>query len=114
MTTHILTANHLIEGHVLFLGENGIWVSNVNHAASASSPKDKARLDRSGLAAKAANLVIEPYLVEVDIDEDSILPVKTRERLRTLGPTVRLDLGYQSGNWKSDIDENPGDKIVHL
>ncbi len=114
MTTHILTANHLIEGHVVFLGENGIWVSNVNHAIRALSPEDRARLDQSGDAAKTANLVIEPYLVEVETGENAITPIKTRERLRTLGPTVRPDLGYQSGTWKPDAYANRGQEIVRL
>jgi uncharacterized protein DUF2849 len=114
MTTHILTANHLVEGHVVFLGENGIWVSNVNDAVRASSPEDKTHLDQSGNAAKAANLVIETYLVEVEANENAIIPVKTRERMRTLGPTVRPDLGYQSGTWKPESYADTGDEIVHL
>ncbi len=114
MTTHILTANHLAEGHVVFLGENGIWVSNANHAVRASSPEDKTRLDQSGSAAKAASLVIEPYLVEVEANENTNIPIKTRERMRTLGPTVRLDLGYQSGTWKPDTYAYTGEEIVQI
>jgi len=114
MTTHILTANHLIEGHVIFLGENGIWVSNVDQATYASSAEEKGKLDQTAEVAKAANLVIEPYLVEVKTEAGTTIPIKTRERLRTLGPTVRPDLGYQSGTWKSDYSSGAGDKIVLL
>ena len=101
MTHFVLTANHLVEGHVVFLDDNGIWVSDVNRAALAKTPEQKAEFGRKSEAAKAATLIVEPYLVEVTIEAGAVRPIKNRERMRTLGPTVREDLGYQGGNWKS-------------
>lgn len=101
MTQFVLTANHLVEGHVVFLDDNGIWVSDVNRAALAETPAQKAEFDRKSEAAKAATLIVEPYLIEVTIEAGAVRPVKNRERVRTLGPSVRVDLGYQGGNWKT-------------
>ncbi len=102
MTQFVLTANHLVEGHVVFLNENGIWVSDVNRAVLAETAEQKAEFGQKSEAARSATQVVEPYLVEVTIEKGAVRPIKNRERMRTLGPTVREDLGYQGGNWKTD------------
>ena len=44
-----------------------------------------------------ANVIVDPYLVQVTISADGEpVPVHYRERMRTLGPTTRLDLGKQA------------------
>ena len=44
-----------------------------------------------------ANVIVDPYLVEVTIGTNGEpIPVHYRERMRTLGPTTRLDLGKQA------------------
>lgn len=95
-TLHILTANDLLEGDVVFLADGG-WSRNHRLARIARTPEEAKALEAVGAAEKAARRIVDPYLVEVAIDADGApLPVRYRERLRTLGPTVRLDLGKQA------------------
>ena len=43
-----------------------------------------------------ARIVVDPYEIEVDTGTGSPVPVRFREKIRALGPTVRLDLGKQA------------------
>ena len=92
----ILTANDLLEGDVVFLGHGG-WVRDYRAARVAITSSEVAEIEALGVQAKAARLIIDPYLVDVELEADGTpAPLRFRERLRTLGPTVRPDLGKQA------------------
>jgi Protein of unknown function (DUF2849) len=42
------------------------------------------------------NEVVDAYLIEVAREEGQVRPLKLREYLRTVGPSVRTDLGKQA------------------
>ncbi len=44
----------------------------------------------------AVNEVVDAYLIEVAQEEGRLRPLKLREYLRTVGPSVRTDLGKQA------------------
>ncbi len=93
---HILTANDLLAGDAVFLAEGG-WSRDHRLARVARTPDEAKALEITGAAEKAARRIVDPYLVEVSIDANGLpVPVRYRERLRTLGPSVRLDLGKQA------------------
>ena len=89
-----LTANLLVEGDVVFWGEGG-WREQFSQADLIEDPAAaEAVLD----AAKATpTVVIDPYLIDVAIEEDgSPVPISFRERVRALGPTIHPDMGKQA------------------
>ena len=93
---HILTANDLLEGDVVFLADGG-WARDHRLARIARTPDEAEALEAFGADEKAARRIVDPYLVEVAIEADGTpVPVRYRERLRTRGPTVRPDLGKQA------------------
>ncbi|MSO69035.1 MAG: DUF2849 domain-containing protein [Alphaproteobacteria bacterium] len=93
---YILTANDLLEGDVVFWSGAG-WARDHRAAQIARNADETTALDAIGAAEKAARRIIDPYRVEVTLGADGTpVPVRFRERLRTLGPTVRLDLGKQA------------------
>ncbi|MSO74250.1 MAG: DUF2849 domain-containing protein [Alphaproteobacteria bacterium] len=93
---YILTANDLLEGDVVFWTESG-WSRSHRFALIARNAEEAKALDDAGVAEKAARRIVDPYRVEVTIEADGVpVPVRFRERLRTRGPTVRLDLGKQA------------------
>ena len=67
----------------------------------ASVASDDARAEELlaiGLAsAKEQHAVIDPYLIEVERTPQGLRPTRYREVIRCMGPTVRSDLGKQSG-----------------
>ena len=91
----ILTANDLLEGDVVFLAANG-WSRNINDAEIAHDKAAAKALEAGGSAAVAGNRVVEPYLIDIEHNDDGIEPIVFRERMRSLGPSVRRDLGKQA------------------
>jgi sulfite reductase (NADPH) hemoprotein beta-component len=91
----IITANHLIVGDVVFLTADG-WSPDVDRACVADDDAALASLEVLAAAAEAANVVVEPYAIEVKREGSRVLPQHYREVMRTRGPTVRPDLGHQA------------------
>lgn len=91
MTDRILTANRLRDGLVVYLAENG-WTDDP--AAAAVAPDDAAAdtLAARGREAVERNEVADAYLIDVAYRT----PQRWREIIRSRGPTVRGDLGYQA------------------
>lgn len=86
-----LTANRLIDGLVLYWKGSG-WTESYPDADQFAS---EAAADAALAAAKdfvARNVVVNPYLFETRDGR----PVKEREVIRALGPSVRTDLGKQA------------------
>ena len=78
----IVTANHLLEGHSIFLGENG-WT--VDHHASriATTAEEAAALEALGRVDEDANQVVGVYLVAIERDADgNPEPTHYREKMR--------------------------------
>jgi hypothetical protein len=91
----ILTANRLFDGEAVWFA-NGVWVEGVEAAEIAADKADEERLDAAGREALAANLVVDVNLIDVEMVDGAIHPVRLRERIRAAGPTIRNDLGKQA------------------
>lgn len=91
----ILTANRLTDGECLWWG-NGAWNETIEGAEIAADKEGEARLEATGKAAFAANLVLDVAVIDVELVDGSIRPLRLRERIRAAGPTVRNDLGKQA------------------
>jgi hypothetical protein len=83
---NIITGNSLGEGLVVFQSASG-WTLSIGEAAvyDAKDALDAA-ITRANADA-AANLVVEPYPIEVTREGAKIMPVKLREKIRAEGPT---------------------------
>jgi Protein of unknown function (DUF2849) len=92
----IVVANDLIEGDVVFLGPHD-WERNHRNARIAHGQAEaEALLARAAQDVKA-NRMVDAYLVQVTVNAaGEPVPVHYREKMRTLGPTVRRDLGKQA------------------
>ena len=91
MTEKILTANRLTDGLVVYLAPGG-WTNSPISALRAADDDAAGRLLAEGKAAVARNEVADAWLIDVANDA----PVRRREEIRSRGPTVRRDLGYQA------------------
>ena len=93
----IVIANDLLSGDVIFLGHDK-WELTHHHAAVASDQSAADALLARAKVDVVANRIVDPYLAQVQIGGDGApVPVHYRERMRTLGPTIRPDLGKQAG-----------------
>ena len=92
----ILIANDLRAGDILFLGAHG-WTRDPAAAVVATTAADAETFAQIGVGAVARNEIVDAYLAEVVVDRDGRpTPKHFRERFRTLGPSVRPDLGKQA------------------
>lgn len=94
----ILTGNDLKTGAVTWWDGSG-WSLHVEDAADVGEHGDE-------IAARenAARNVMAPYVIDAERQADGIRPGHIKERVRALGPTVRLDLSLKpadpaAGNW---------------
>jgi len=93
---HIITANRLADGLVVFFTGDGQWREAI---AAAELHKDATAVEaalESALADARANRVVDPYAVEVAVPAAGKDPVPTRlrERIRTNGPTTGHSLAW--------------------
>ena len=92
----ILTANRLVDGEAVWLAADHSWVETIGHADIARDKDAEARFEAIGAAAQRRNQVVDVNLVDVELVDGAIYPVRLRERIRAAGPTNRPDLGKQA------------------
>jgi Protein of unknown function (DUF2849) len=92
----VLTANRLGDGLAVFLTRSGDWSEVLDDATLALEKQAAAALEGRGKEAEMANTVTGVYLFDAERVGGKIRATHIRERMRTLGPTVRSDLGKQA------------------
>jgi len=83
---HIVTANRLIDGRVVFRDAAGAWVSDFATAAVLEAPAAEAAVAEAQ-ADVAARRIVEPYAVELIEEAGRLTPKAMREKIRVSGPT---------------------------
>ena len=92
MTQQAVTANLLGEGRVAFLTWNGDWSYDVADSHVAASEEESEWLLDEAQRAVAAQIVVDPYLIEVETKDGKPWPVKRREQIRAVGPTGSIKI----------------------
>ncbi|MEQ8666254.1 MAG: DUF2849 domain-containing protein [Rhodospirillales bacterium] len=88
MTQQVVTANRLTDGAVVYFTVDGQWSIWLSEAGIAESETEGEALLASAQEAVDANVVVEPYLIEVRSEGSTIKPVRYREAIRSKGPTT--------------------------
>jgi len=86
----IVIANSLADGFVVFLTDRNDWSGNVADAAVADDEATAAKLLATATEAEQANRVVDPYLIDVELDGTTPRPLEYREYIRANGPTVDI------------------------
>jgi hypothetical protein len=87
-----VTGNRLTDGEVVFWADGG-WRERFADIQLFAEP---AEADAALEAAKAQpTVIVDPYLIDVRMDDGVPVPVAYRERVRALGPTIHPDMGKQ-------------------
>jgi hypothetical protein len=97
----ILTANALRQGDVVYW-KDGSWVLDIAEAQIFPTPAAADAALAASQTSVTDNRVVNPYLFEVREENGKVRPVKEREIIRALGPSVRTDTGKQAGE-ASDV-----------
>jgi hypothetical protein len=86
----MIIANRLTDGRSVFLQAPGQWVEAFTAGAVLEDDATAAELLAAAKRDEAANVVVEPYLIEVGADQR---PLAWRELIRAEGPTVLTGAG---------------------
>jgi hypothetical protein len=88
----MIIANRLRDGAVVFLAPNEGWEPAIAAGAVIDNEPDATRLMEVAKQHELHCLVIDPQLIEVEIEDGKPRPTAIREAIRAFGPTVRTDL----------------------
>ncbi|MHA1158012.1 MAG: DUF2849 domain-containing protein [Alphaproteobacteria bacterium] len=84
-----ITSNRLDDGLVVFLTPDGGWSRAVANARLLAGAEELEEALDYGKAQHDARVVIEPYAIDVIVEDGVPTPVRLRERIRAdQGPTV--------------------------
>jgi hypothetical protein len=92
----VLTANRLTDGEAVWFATGQVWSETIDGAEVARDKAGEEHLAAIGKAAYEANLVVDVDLIDVNLVDGAIVPIRLRERIRAAGPTNRHDLGKQA------------------
>jgi hypothetical protein len=92
----VMTANRLANGDAVFLTRAGTWSLNIDDAVLALEPLAVAALETRAKECEKSASVTGCYLFDATRLDGKIKADHMRERMRAVGPTVRLDLGKQA------------------
>lgn len=85
----VATANALTSGSVVFRTGDGDWSLDIADAVVAESVEAGEALLAGAARDVAADLIVEPYLVDVERTIEALRPLLLRERIRAMrGPTI--------------------------
>ncbi len=105
MTQHMLTANRLSDGAVVYLQGGGGWSGDIQSGQVVAAEQCEA-LEAEGPLGMAANIVVAPYVIEVEGNQGNYTPVRRRERIRAFGPTV-VEQDVPSSQKSEDLNHVP-------
>lgn len=104
----ILTANRLTDGEAVWYAA-GAWAETIQGADIVNDKDGEARLETVGQQAFAADLVVDVNLIDIELVDGAIVPLRLRERIRAAGPTNRTDLGKQArADLNRPVPPDPG------
>ena len=87
MSHRMVTANRLHDGAVVYLAADKDWTRNVESGLVADS-NDTEQLLAVAEQATQDQIVVAPYLIEVEVVGNSIRPIRFREQIRAKGPSI--------------------------
>jgi hypothetical protein len=87
-----VTGNRLLDGEVVFWNQ-GAWAEQF---ADIELFDDAAAAEAALAGAQAQpTAIVDPYMIEVKVEDGLPVPTAYRERVRALGPTIHPDMGKQ-------------------
>jgi endonuclease IV len=96
MTLQVVTANRLDDGLAVFYTKDGQWSYSIDQAVTVNTDDSAEETLKNASNDDNQLIVVGPYLIDVNDEDGALVPARYREMIRTKGPSVRPDLGYQA------------------
>ena len=88
----MIIANRLRDGVVVFLAPGEGWEPAIAAGSVIDNDADATRLLAVAKRHESECQVVDPTLIDVEIQDGKLRPTAIREVVRAFGPTVRTDL----------------------
>lgn len=88
----MIIANRLADGLVVFFAPGEEWTPAIASGRVIEDEAEAARLLEAAKQDQARNVVIDPMLIQVKVENGQVRPTEIREVIRAFGPTVRTDV----------------------
>lgn len=84
----VITANRLRDGLVIFIGPDRTWVNDIKEALTFADGPELEAGTAFGQEGVTGDFLIDPYPIDVAIENGVPVPTRLREAIRAKGPTV--------------------------
>ena len=87
----MIIASRLVDGRVVFMDAEAHWADSIDDGILMETEADAE--ERLTIAAQAVENceIVDPYAIEVVVENGERRPVEVREAVRAFGPSVRTD-----------------------
>lgn len=92
----VVSGNRLTDGFVVYLTATGDWAEKIEDAAVAANDVERVALEDLANAGVASQQVVGWEFAEISEEGGTRKAIKNIQFIRSLGPTVRRDLGKQA------------------
>ena len=92
----VLTANRLTDGEAVWYATDHSWAETIDNSEIARDKAGEEKLEAIGKAAFLNNEVVDVDMIDIQLVDGAIRPIRLREQIRASGPTNRNDLGKQA------------------
>ena len=87
----MIIASRLVDGRVVFLDADTRWAESIEDGVLLETEDEATRrMDAAELAVENCEIV-DPYPIEVVVENGERRPAEVREAIRAFGPSVRTD-----------------------
>ena len=93
----MIIASRLIDGRVVFMDADAAWADSIEDGVLLAGQAETERLMAEATQAIEDCVIVEPYLIEVVVENGARCPAETREAIRAFGPSVRTDQPAERG-----------------
>jgi hypothetical protein len=87
---HVIIANDLKSGRIVYLAADGSWVRNISEAARAEHEDGLSALEAAAARGEQCNQVIGAEAIAVEEASEMVTALSLRDRIRAMGPTVKF------------------------
>ena len=98
MTCHVITANALRDGLVVYQADDDSWTPSIRAAEVIDSDDGLEEALVRAQGAEENRLVVGPYVIEVELVDDDPRPVRYREYIRAYGPSTHPEFSHDTAS----------------
>ncbi len=87
----MIIASRLSDGRVVFMDADAAWADSIEEGIFLDSEAEADRFMGEATQAVEDCVIVEPYLIEVLVENGKRRPAEAREAIRAFGPSVRTE-----------------------